>query len=535
MPPAGKTVLPMLAAASFLMALDTSVMNVSIAQVANDLGTTVSGVQVAITFYTLVMAALMVTGGKLGALLGRRRAFTLGCIVYGAGSLTTALAPTLPVMLIGWSVLEGVGAALILPATVALVAANFPPERRSAAYGLIAAAGAVAIAAGPLVGGLVTTYFSWRWVFAAEVAVVAVILLVARSVKETPRIEARLDLLGGVLSAAGLAITVLGVLRSSDWGWVAPKPGGPVAFGVSPVIWLLVGGLVLLAAFWAWERRLEESGREPMIRPSMFPNERLSGGLTMFFGQFAVQAGAFFVIPLFLSVVLELSALGTGLRILPLSVALLVAAAGIPRFAPAASPRTVVRLGIGSMLVGVLVMIAGLDPGSQAGIVTVPLLLMGLGMGALASQLGAVTVSAVPDDQAAEVGGLQNTATNLGASLGTALVGAVLLGSLATSLNAGVSTSATLPPSVKEAASVQLVGGVAFVSDSDLRRALEQSDLPPEATDEVLALNREARLVSLRKSLAVVAALALGALFFAGRIPREPVASAERSAASPPG
>src|SRR5436190_8818428 len=225
-------VLLTLAAGQFLMTLDSSVMNVSIATVAKDVGTTVTGIQGAITAYTLVMAALMITGGKIGGLIGRKRAFAIGCVIYGAGSLTTSLAPNLPVLLFGWSFLEGVGAALILPAIVALVAGNFPTERRPAAYGLVAAAGAVAVAVGPLIGGFATTYFSWRWVFAGEVLIVLGILVLARRIKDAPpESRAKLDLVGAVLSAAGLGLAVFGVLRSSEWGWITPKAGGPEVFG----------------------------------------------------------------------------------------------------------------------------------------------------------------------------------------------------------------------------------------------------------------------------------------------------------------
>ena len=175
-----------LASGQFLMTLDTSVMNVSIATVAKDVGTTVTGVQTAITFYTLVMASLMITGGKLGQILGRKRAFAIGCVIYGAGSFTTAIAPNLGVLLFGWSFLEGVGAALILPAIVALVASNFGRDQRPRAYGLVASAGAIAVAAGPLIGGLFTTYLSWRWVFAGEVAIVLVILTLTRRMTDTP-------------------------------------------------------------------------------------------------------------------------------------------------------------------------------------------------------------------------------------------------------------------------------------------------------------------------------------------------------------
>jgi MFS family permease len=197
-------VLVTLAAGQFLMTLDSSVMNVSIATVAKDVGTTVTGIQTAITLYTLVMAMFMVTGGKVGSIIGRRRAFAIGCVVYGAGSLTTALAPNLA-MVLGWSLLEGIGAALIMPAIVALVAGNFPPRGRPRAYGLVMAAGAVAVAVGPLIGGFATTYFSWRWVFVGEVLVVLGILVLARRVQDPPpERRPRLDLVGIILSAAGL-------------------------------------------------------------------------------------------------------------------------------------------------------------------------------------------------------------------------------------------------------------------------------------------------------------------------------------------
>src|SRR5436309_9590181 len=217
------------------MTLDTSVMNVSIATVAEDVGTTVTGIQGAITAYTLVMATLMITGGKVGAIIGRKRAFSIGCVIYGCGSFTTAIAPNLPVLLFGWSFLEGVGACLILPAIVALVAGNFPVERRPAAYGMVAAAGAVAVAVGPLIGGLCTTYFSWRWVFAGEVIIVLAILFLTRRIADAPvEKQPHLDVVGAVLSALGLGMLVFGVLRTSEWGWIQPKSGGPSWAGLSP-------------------------------------------------------------------------------------------------------------------------------------------------------------------------------------------------------------------------------------------------------------------------------------------------------------
>src|SRR4051794_20206301 len=225
------------------MILDASVMNVSIATVAKDVGTTVTGIQTAITMYTLVMAALMITGGKMGAILGRKRAFSIGCVIYACGSFTTAISPSLGVLMFGWSFLEGIGAVLIMPAIVALVASNFAAAERPRAYGLVAAAGAIAAALGPVIGGFFTTYASWRWVFAGEVLIVLVILLLARRMKDTPAERGvRLDLGGTALSAVGLGLIVFAVLRAGAWGLVQPKPGAPEWLGLSPSIWLALCG-----------------------------------------------------------------------------------------------------------------------------------------------------------------------------------------------------------------------------------------------------------------------------------------------------
>ena len=468
-------VLLTLGTGQFLMTLDSSVMNVSIATVAEDVGTTITGVQTAITLYTLVMATLMIPGGKVGSLIGRKRAFAIGCVIYGVGSFTTALAPNLAVLILGWSVLEGIGAALILPAIVALVAGNVPPEGRPRAYGLIMAAGAIAVAVGPLIGGIATTYFSWRWVFVGEVLLVLVILVLARRIQDAPVEEQRrLDLVGAALSAAGLGLAVFGVLRSSEWGWVLPKSEGPAIVGFSPTVVLIFGGLLILWLFTVWEHRVVEGGGEPLVQLSMFGNRQFAGGLVMFFFQFLVQAGLFFTIPLYLSVALGLSAIDTGLKIMPLSVTLLIAAAGIPRFFPKISPRLVVQSGLLAMFAGIVSLFMSMDVDAGAEIVTVPLLLTGFGIGALASQLGSVTVSAVPDDQSAEVGGLQNTATNLGASLGTALAGSLLIAMLTASFLTGIEQNPAVPPEVAAQANVELAGGIPFISDADLERGTDE-------------------------------------------------------------
>ena len=521
----GGIVLLTLAAGQFLMTLDSSVMNVSIATVAKDVGTTVTGIQTAITFYTLVMACLMITGGKIGENIGHKRAFAIGCIIYGCGSFTTAIAPSLPVLMFGWSFLEGVGAALILPAIVSLVASNFDASGRPRAYGLVAAAGAIAVAAGPLIGGLFTTYLSWRWVFVGEVLIVAVILILTRRLAspQAAKEHARLDLGGTALSALGLGLIVFGILKSGTWGLIQPKPDAPQWLGLSPAIWLILGGGVVLVLFIVWENHRLHRGAEPLVNPRMFANVTLRGGLTSFFFQYLLQAGLFFTIPLFLSVSLGLSAIATGVRLLPLSITLLLAAVGIPKAFPTASPRRIVRLGFLALFAGTVVMVAALDAGAGPEIVTWPMLLAGLGIGALASQLGSVTVSSVPDEETGEVGGLQNTLTNLGASIGTAVAGAVLIAVLTSSFLTGIEQNKAVPASITAQAQTELASGIPFVSDADLKKALDSKGVAPEQANAIVDENAKARLVGLRAALSVLAVIALVALMFTFRIPaRQP-------------
>lgn len=534
---AASLILMTLCAGQFLMMLDSSVMNVSIATVAKDVGTTVTGIQTAITLYTLVMASFMITGGKIGQIIGRKRAFAIGCVIYGCGSLVTALSPNLTVLLIGWSCLEGLGAALILPAIVALVASNFGREERPRAYGLVAASAAIAVAVGPIVGGLFTTYLSWRYVFAGEVLIVIAILALARRIEagEAER-GVRLDLVGTALSALGLGLIVFGILRSGTWGFVAAKPGAPEWIGLSPVIWMLLGGGAVIGLFLAWESRLVARGSDPLVDPAILRISALRGGLTSFFFQYFLQGGLFFAVPLFLSIALGLSAIETGVRLLPLSVTLILAAAGIPKVFPDVSPRRVVRLGFLAMFAGLVVMVAALDAGAGAEIVTWPMLLAGLGIGALASQLGSITVSSVPDEQSGEVGGLQNTITNLGISVGTALTGAIVIAALSSSFLTGVEENPAVPAPVKSKATTELSGGIPFLSDEELRSALDDARVGPRATDAIVEENETARLDGLRTALSVLALLALVGLATTGRIPtRQPAAAADRQPELAPG
>ena len=526
---AATIVLLTLATGQFVMALDTTVMNTAIATVAKDVGTTVTGIQTAITLYTLVMASLMITGGKVGQMIGRKRAFALGCIIYACGSLTTALSQNLTVLMIGWSGLEGLGAVLIMPAIVALVASNFGKPDRPRAYGLVAAAGAIAAALGPLVGGIFTTYASWRWVFAGEVLIVLAILALTRRMKDTPaQAGARLDLVGTALSALGLGAIVLAILKAGTWGLVRPKPDAPEWFGLSPVTWLIFAGAAVLALFVWWESRRVKLGESALIDPSMLRNLQLRSGVTSFFFLFLIQAGLFFTVPLFLSVALGISAVATGVRLLPLSLSLLLFAVGVPRLRPNASPRRVVQLGFIMLFAGLVLLVALLDYGVGADIVTWPLLLAGSGLGMMASQLGAVTVSAVPDEQSGEVGGLQNTGTQLGASIGTALAGAVLISAMTGSFFTGIEHNPNVPDSVASQARTQLAAGVPFISEADANAALKKANVPPATADEIVKQNEKSQIDGLRAAEAILALLALIALPFTRGIPTiQPGAQAE--------
>ena len=485
------------------------------------------------------MATLMITGGKVGSIIGRRRAFGIGLVIYGVVRSPRPSPRTWPVLLIGWSLLEGIGAALIMPAIVALVAGNFPAERRPAAYGMVAAAGAVAVAAGPLIGGARHHLRSWRYVFLGEVVIVLVILVGAREDRGRPGGGAAAPRPGrvGALCRSGWALLVFGVLRCERMGLDPAEAEGAPSWG--PVADHLVASspdcLVVYGSFTAGrsDGPLRETN-ELLVRPGMLQNRQLIGGPDdVLLAVHGPGRGSSSRCRCSSRSCLELTALQTGLRLLPLSIALLRRRARDSRALARAAPRRVVRCGLASMIVGHPGPRRRDGPRRRAAIVSVPMLLMGSGLGALASQLGAVTVSAVPDSQSAEVGGLQNTATNLGASLGTALAGSLMIATLTTSFVANIQESPAIPANVKSQAEVQLVGGVPFISDADLEAALEEAQVDPETTDTALAAYGDARLDGLRAALAILAVLALVALIFSQRIPsRQPGGGAEAAPAS---
>lgn len=522
------TAILILASAQFVMVLDSSVMNVSISQIVADLGTTVQGVQLAITAYTLVMAAFMLVGAKLGDIWGRDRAFAIGLAIYGLGSLTTALSPNLVVLLLGWSLIEGLGAVLVVPAVAALIAANYEGKDRALAYGLIGGVAAAAVAAGPLIGGWVTTTFTWRLVFAGEVVIVALILLVRKRMRPSPRAEhpPRLDLVGAALTASGLALIVLGTLQSSSWGWVQPRGAPTIAgreitpLGFSVVPFLILGGLGLLWAFASWTERRERLGLDTLLDLAMLRITTLRAGLSTLFMQQLVLLGTFFVLPVYLQIVLGFDAFETGKRLVPMSVMMLIAALAGPRMAARRSPRRVAQMGLGALSLGSVILLGTLDVElNQLGF-AIGLAVFGVGAGLLASQLGNVIMSSVEQSRTNEAGGLQGTAQNLGASFGTALIGAILIAGLTNGFVDRVEKNPALPPEVGAAIAQQAAAtGLEVVTVQAAEEYALAAGLPADQAAAVAADYGNAQLDGLRNALGAVAVFALLAFWFTRRLP----------------
>jgi MFS family permease len=534
------TAILILASAQFVMVLDSSVMNVSISQIVEDLDTTIEGVQLAITAYTLVMAAFMLLGAKLGDIWGRDRAFAIGLAIYGAGSLTTSVAPNLPVLLFGWSFVEGIGAVLVIPAIAALIATNYEGKDRALAYGIIGGIAAAAVAAGPLIGGWVTTTFTWRLVFAAETVVVVGILLVRKRMKPSPRVAEppALDLVGAALSALGLALVVLAVLQSSSWGWILPKDPPEVAghevtpFGLSVVPFMVLAGLGVLWAFRAWEGRLERLGRDRLLDFRLLDVLQMRAGLSTMFVLQVVIMGIFFALPIYLQVILGLDAFETGKRLIPMSVMMLLFALAGPRAAARRSPRTVARIGFGGLALGATVVLATLEGTLTSLGFSVGLAIFGAGAGLVASQVGNVIMSSVGQDRSNEAGGLQGTAQNLGASMGTAIIGSVLLTFLAAGFVDNVLEDPTVPAELQATIETQVTAnGLEIVPVAEFEAAAAEYGLPPDQIDALSASYAAAELDAVRVALAVIALTALLGLWTTRRIPTHALGEAPPEAA----
>ena len=520
-------VIAILASAQFVMVLDGTVMNVSISTVVEDLDTTVDAMQTAITFYTLTMAAFMLLGAKLGDIWGRRRAFVIGSIVYAVGSLTTALSPNVVVLFLGWSIVEGLGAVLVIPAIAALIADNYVGHARAAAYAIIGAASGAAVAAGPLIGGYMTTYLSWRYVFVGEVVIMAVVVLFARRIADpTGARPSRIDVLSVLLSAAGLVFVVYGMLQSKTWGWILPLHppvvnGAVIApLGISPTTWFVLAGAALIWAFVVRQRHLVSVGRAPLVDVTLFRIIRLRSGLTVLLAQYAMTAGLFFMMPVYLQMTLGLDALQTGIRIFPLSISLILFSILGTRLAAVWSPRRIIRVGQLLLVLASFVLLGAVDIELKSPAFGLGMFVAGAALGLLASQIGNVNMSSVGEDQSSEVGGLQGVFQNLGSSLGTALIGSVLIGTLATSFASGVATS-DLPKDTQAVVAQATDGGVGIVPAASVPDLAREAGLDDAEAAELERVYADSQIESLRVSLVALIVIALLSLFFSRGIPTD--------------
>ncbi|MFD0689081.1 MFS transporter [Actinomadura fibrosa] len=432
-----RTIVAPLAFAQFVASYAATNMNVAIGTIADDLGTTVIGIQTTITLFTLTMASLMIAGSKLTDIWGRRRCFLLGLAIYGAGALLAALAPGLGVLTVGYSGLEGVGSALLIPPIYILITVAFDDVRERAKYfGVVSGAGGLGAAAGPLVGGLITSAIGWRASFLAQVLAVGWILFAARRIEEPPPPERRprFDLAGAVLSAAGMMFVVLGVLQSGTYGWGASRKafeiGGTEVIpkgGVSPV-WILVGiGALILLWFFLHIASRERAGKDPLFSIGLLRNRTSNLGLGTQHIQWLTMQGSFFVISVFLQEAKGYNAVQTGLMLTPATAGILLASAAAGRMAGRHSQRRLIRAGFGGTIVGFALLLAlaredsgvlGFAPG---------LFLIGTGVGIMLTASVNVVQSSFPDAEQGDISGLSRSVSNLGSSLGTALAGSVLV------------------------------------------------------------------------------------------------------------
>lgn len=530
----------MLGTAQFVMVLDSTVMNVSISQVVADLKTTVTELQLAITAYTLVMAAFMLTGAKLGDIWGRRRVFSIGLMVYGTGSLITALSPNVTVLLIGWSCVEGLGAVLVIPAIAALTAASYSGRERALAYGLLGGVAGAGVAVGPLIGGLVTTLLTWRVVFAAETVAVLVLLTRVHTIVDHPIEKApKLDRVGVFLSALGLGLTVFAILKISSWGLFKPTGAMTVGgteitpFGLSAVPFLIFAGLVVLGWFFRWEEHVERDGRTPLLRPDLLKIPQMRAGLSTIVSQYLILAGTFFVLPLYLQLVLEKNALETGLKILPISITMMLGATSGPKLAARTSPRRVVQIGLGILLVSIPALMATISPSLASATFAVSLAGFGAGIGLTISQLGNVVMSAVGESRSSEAGGSQGTAQNLGQSLGTALIGAVLLSGLTIGFHERVLADPAIPASAQQQIVKGTEAGIPMISQAQFKSSVQKGGASNTETEKLINDYNESQIEALKQALLVASGFVLVGLWFARRLPGEPLAAEEEEEGVP--
>jgi MFS family permease len=426
-----------LALAQFIASYAATNMNVAISAIAKDLGTTVAGVQTAITLFTLTMAALMIPGSKLTDIWGRKRCFVLGLIIYGVGGVLALLSSGLPLLIVGYSLLEGVGSALMIPPIYILVTVAFPDVKSRARYfGVVSGAGGLGAAAGPLIGGVLTSAISWRASFGLQVLVVAWIIWLARGITDPGPAEPRprFDLTGAILSAVGLFFVVLGLLQSRTYGFGKSRAdfhiGSTVVIpkgSISPV-WLFVAiGVLFLLWFFLHVHGREKKGKAVLLPLRLFRNKVSNLGLGTQVIQWLILQGTFFVVSVYLQEVWKYNAIQTGLILTPGTIGILIASAGADRFARRHPQRWLIIAGFLITAVGMILLLALVRADSAIWTWIPGLFLFGVGVGVMLTSSVNVVQSSFPDKDQGDISGLSRSVSNLGSSFGTALVGSALV------------------------------------------------------------------------------------------------------------
>ena len=497
----------LLAMAMFVLVVDTSVMNVSIASVVHDLHTTVSGVQSAIALEALVSAAFILIGSKVGDLIGRKRAYVLGLLGYAIGALAMALAQGLTTVIVFWAIVGGLGASLLLPAMQSLIHGNFEGAAQRQAYALVGAAAAIAAAVGPLLGGFITTYLSWRIAFLLEDVIIVVVLSGIRLIHDVEYTGSRrVDVVGAVLSVLGMGGIVLGILVWQEGG---------EAVGL-----LLALGAVSLGALAWWLVRRKRAGKAVLLDPDLFKAKLFRFGVS---GQLLQQiglGGTMIALPIYLQIVLEYSAMGAGLSIAPLSLSMFAVALLAGRRGGKRRPASLIRAGFALFTIGMVVVEPIVPRATSGWYLVVPLLIAGSGLGLLVSQLNNYTLAPISEERVSEAAGVNSAGGSFGLSFGLAFAGAILLAALSVGFTSMAQSSTVLSGAEHQQVAKVLEHDAEVVSNTQLEKQI--AGQPQKTKDEIIRINTQARHIALQVALLIPILAGLIGLLISFRMMRLP-------------
>ncbi len=497
----------LLAMAMFVLVVDTSLMNVSISAVVHDLDTTASGVQSAIALEALVSAAFILIGSKVGDLIGRKRAYILGLLGYAVGALSMTISQSLLPIVIFWAIIGGLGASLLLPAMQSLIHGNFEGAMQRRAYALVGAAAAIAAAVGPLVGGFITTYLSWRVAFFGEVVIIAIVLVGSKLVRDVPYTGSRgVDVVGAILSAVGMGGVVLGILV-----W---QEGGEF------VVLLIAVGVVALGSLARWLVRRKREGKPALLDVGLFASRYFRLGITSQTLQQIALGGLMIALPIYLQMVLEYNAMEAGLSIAPLSLSMFGVAVLAGKKAGHRSPSRIIRAGFLLLVVGVAVLIPIVPRADSGWAMVVPLLIAGAGLGLLVSQLNNYTLSPIEEERVSEAAGVNSAGGSFGLSFGLAFAGAIMLASLSLVFTHMADSSKVLSPAEQQQVAQGLEENAEVMTNTHLAELL--AGQPADVQAEILRINTDARPIALQIALLIPLLAALLGLVNGFRMTRLP-------------